>query len=264
MSIDWIAVANARRQAHSAVQWVTRAARSNLAAAADDSHSSLEWDEARYALYCQALAGGLRIGLNVSAFELVAAGDGDTFALAGAADADAGAWVDALLTRHGLKRASAVTLPYEIERASFAQVDAAALAQLSRWFSAAAGALQALRGKLAALHPGPGPVRVWPHHFDIAMLVALEAGDAEYARSIGVGLSPGDGHYAQPYAYVSPWPLLDAATLPPAPRGGHWHTRDFVAAVASADELLALGEPDTVLAPFFAEAFELAQTCLQR
>lgn len=255
MGTDWTAFGEARAQAHWAAQWLARAARANLPPAPDDSHSSLAWDEARYAVLSQPLPGGVRIGLNISAFELFVAGTDERFALRGAADADAGAWLDALLVKRGLKRANAATLPYEVERVSYLNVDSAEMARLSRWFSAAAVALEALRGRLYAVHPGPGPVRLWPHHFDIATLVALEEGDAEFARSIGVGLSPGDVHYAQPYAYASPWPRPDAAALGEPPRGGHWHTQDFVAAVATADELAPLGEPDLALAAFFPEAY---------
>jgi hypothetical protein len=262
MAIDWSAVAEARKQAHWAAQWPSRAARANLPAVQDDSHSSLAWDEKHYVVTCQPLAGGLRVGLDISGLRLVSTADKEVFPLAGAADSDAGAWVDALLVRNGLKRATAAKVPYEIERVSYTNVDSAALAQLSRWFSAASAALEALRAKNAALRPGPSPVRLWPHHFDIATLVALEEGDDEYTRSIGVGLSPGDGYYAQPYAYVSPWPKLDPAKLPPPPAGGHWHTKDFVALVASADELAGLGDPDEALARFMDHAFEVVHGSL--
>ena len=57
----------------------------------------------------------------------------------------------------------------------------------------------------------------WPHHFDIATLVKLEDGQPANARSIGVGVSPGDEYYAQPYVYVSPWPRFDAGKLPDLP-----------------------------------------------
>lgn len=266
MAIDWPAVANARLQAHCALQWPARAARANLPEVADDSHASLTWDESLRAPMSAPLPGGLRVGLRISTLELISTrGAGtDVFALAGKTDADASAWIDSALREGGLEPAGMITLPYEVERASYAAVDEAACAELSGWFAAASAALEALRSQLVDLQPGAGPVYLWPHHFDIATLVRLEKGDPEFARSVGVGLSPGDGHYAQPYAYVSPWPSPDAATLPPAPRGGHWHTQDFVAAVATADELLAVGEKRAALLAFAQEAFGVVQGVLNR
>ena len=76
------------------------------------------------------------------------------------------------------------------------------LAALSRWYGAAAEVLEAVRAKHGDLKPGPGPVRCWPHHFDIAVLVRLEEGAAESVRSIGVGCAPGDENYPEPYFYV--------------------------------------------------------------
>ena len=77
----------------------------------------------------------------------------------------------------------------------------------------------------------------------IAALLALEKGPAEKARSIGIGVSPGDGYYAQPYLYVSPYPRPDTDNLPALPPGGRWHTKDFFGAVATGIDLLALADP---------------------
>ena len=50
--------------------------------------------------------------------------------------------------------------------------------------------------------------------------------------------SPGDEHYAEPYFYVSPYPYPDLAALQPLPKFGHWHTRDFTAAIAPASRIM--------------------------
>ena len=93
------------------------------------------------------------------------------------------------------------------------------------------------------------------------MLVSLdEAGES--ARSIGVGLSPGDETYAQPYFYVSPWPAPKNPKLPALPPGGHWHTKDFFAAVATADELLAQEDPRAALIAVIDAAFEAGRRWL--
>jgi hypothetical protein len=117
------------------------------------------------------------------------------------------------------------------------------LAALSRWFGAAADVLEAVRDKYGSIKPGPGPARCWPHHFDIAVLVELGEGVGAAARSIGVGFSPGDEYYEEPYFYVSPYPAPRNPALPALPPGGHWHTKDFLGAVATAREFVALPDP---------------------
>jgi len=55
--------------------------------------------------------------------------------------------------------------------------------------------------------------------------------------------SPGDEYYDEPYFYVSDYPEPDPAALPSLPTLGHWHLRDFVAAVATAHKIVGGQEP---------------------
>jgi hypothetical protein len=259
-------LAAARALAHRAVQWPARAARANLPAAPDDSHSSLSWDAERAALLTQPMAGGARVGLRVALLELIVIkGErAEALELAGKPDADIGAWLDGKLAAEGLKPASSVALPYELPPGLFARAanEAPRLAALNGWFAAAAEVLEALRAKTQKrFKPGPGPVRCWPHHFDIAVLVQLEAGDPERARSIGAGVSPGDDYYAQPYLYLSPYPRPNTGNLPTLPPGGRWHTKDFFGAIATGTDLLALPDPRKGLDAIVDAAFE---ECLRR
>lgn len=255
MAVSWsmlrnhapTALAAARLLAHRAAQWPARAARANLPPAADDSHTSLSWDADMAALLSQPLGGGARVGLRVAVHELVftTASRCDALALAGKPEAEVGNWLDGKLAGEGLKPVSGTKLPYEMPPPLFARAadEASRFPAIALWFAAAAEVLEALRQKYRRFKPGPGPVRCWPHHFDIAILVALEKGDAESARSIGIGVSPGDNYYAQPYLYVSPYPRPDTANLPTLPPGGRWHTKDFFGAVATGTDLLALPDP---------------------
>ena len=84
-------------------------------------------------------------------------------------------------------------------------------------------------------------MQCWPHHFDIATVVAFDPPGAGNPRSIVIGVSPGDHYYPQPYVYVSPYPLPKGATLPPLALG-HWHTEGFVGAVAIAESIVALDD----------------------
>jgi hypothetical protein len=253
-------LAAARALAHRAVQWPARAARANLEAAPDDSHTSLAWDAERAALLTPPAKNGVRVGLRVAVLELLVVQGERTegFDLGGKSDAEVGSWLDGKLAAAGLKPASKVTLPYDMPPGLFARAanEAPRLAALAGWFAAAAEMLEGLRAKTKRFTPGPSPVRCWPHHFDIAVLVSLEYGEAESARSIGVGVSPGDDYYAQPYLYLSPYPKPNVDNLPPLPPGGRWHSKDFFAAVATGTDLLALPDPRKGLDAIVDAAFE--------
>ena len=243
----------ARYLAHFAVQWATKAARANLAAATDDSHSSLAWDERIGALVSQPLPtrdGALTVGVRIDGLRLIASVDGNApneFALGAQTDSAAGAWVESVLRASGLAPASTVSLPYTIASHPVAsggvydvRSEADALEELARWFRAAGAALEDVRAALAGRTPGPTPVLCWPHHFDIATVVRLEDGDSAQARAVGIGVSPGDEFYSQPYAYISPSPPPPAMDLPSLPQPGRWHTRGFVGVVVTGEEILRL------------------------
>ncbi|MDJ0851848.1 MAG: hypothetical protein QNK04_26005 [Myxococcota bacterium] len=116
------------------------------------------------------------------------------------------------------------------------------LEALARWYENAHRSFEAL----AARTPGASAVRCWPHHFDLATLVTLETdAKGEATRTVGVGLSPGDDSYAEPYWYVSPWPYPKetASTLPPLPHGATWHSDGFTSAIWTATQHVGSG-PD--------------------
>jgi hypothetical protein len=169
------------------------------------------------------------------------------------------------LAQHGLKPASAISVTYDLpDEVSDLRVfeDVDGLAALAEWFHLAATSLEAFARTNADLDPGPSPVRCWPHHFDIATYVSLEAGDAEEARGIGVGMSPGDGSYDQPYFYVNPWPHLDAGAVPGAVTPGHWHTEGFVGLIATGTEILSLEDSRAATKTFLQMSFETGRSAL--
>jgi len=121
--------------------------------------------------------------------------------------------------------------------APFTFRDLAAPAELARYFANADRLFRSLQDR----NPGASAVRCWPHHFDIATLIALDpaGGDPETARSIGVGLSPGDGGRPEPYLYVLPWPKPDGEL--PALDGGAWNTDGWTGAVMEAADFTGAG-----------------------
>jgi hypothetical protein len=247
----------ARALAHRGAQWPSRAARANLDPVADDSHSALTWHPAKSAFLCEPLKGGIQVGLRVAVHELVFKQGQhiEAFSLVTNTDAEVAAWLDANLAAAKLKPVTGVKLPYEMPSLSFARAidEGPRLAALAGWFAAGAEVLDELRHKYKRYQPGPS--RCWPHHFDLAMVVDLEPEKTKDARAIGIGLSPGDDYYAQPYFYLSPYPKPDTANLPELPPGGRWHTREFFGAVATAVDLLALEDPRGALYQVLEAAF---------
>lgn len=269
------ALAKARNLAHHAVQWPTKAARANLIAVPDDSHSSLEWDSERAALFSRPLptgGGDVRVGLRLAGLAVIilrGAAVLDTFELAGRRDSMVGVWLDSALRALGLKPATSVTLPYTIPSNAVARGSPYSFSgelesfdELARWFGAAAEVLGDFKTTIASAYPNTSPIVCWPHHFDIAMVVSFDADTAQPARSIGIGVSPGDGFYDQPYVYISPSPQLNIAQLPDLPPPGHWHTQGFVGAVATGESILALEERGPGLLAFINAAFEIGRARL--
>lgn len=256
-AVDPKALVEARLQAHHAAQWLARAARANLAPQPDDRHTNLGWDQERDALISQPLArsdaGPMCFGLRVAPLTLlITIGDEllDELALDGKRDAEAGAWIDQHADASGLRAPSTAILPYVIPNhpvaagGKYASASHAnAFATLARWFAFADDVLQETRGRIAQMGTAASSVRCWPHHFDIATSLRLKDGDVETALSVGIGMSLGDEYYAQPYFYVSPWPRPQGGALPDPPIPGHWHTKDFIAAIATGDGLLARDDP---------------------
>jgi len=279
MPFDWskmgrtppTALVGTRNLVHHAAQWVTKAARANLKAAADDSHSSFIWDASHAALLSRPLpakGGEVRVGVRIARLELIVISGGnvlDAFQFDGKTDAAAGAWIDSKMHALGLKPAGGVALSYSLpdhptggkphELAMLGRE----LGDLSRWFAGPADVLEQFRRTLIRLHPEP--LLCWPHHFDIATLVPLEESKEESARAIGVGASPGDEFYAQPYFYVSPSPRFDGA-LPELPPPGRWHTGGFFGAVATGEDILALKDRGPALLAFITAAFEICRARL--
>lgn len=97
---------------------------------------------------------------------------------------------------------------------------------------------------IVAEYKEASPVHIWPHHFDIATLITLsdnhsqaEHGNEGGEMTIGVGMSPGDKSYDEPYWYVTPWPYPDTTNLPQLDGEGFWHTQHWVGAVLKASQL---------------------------
>jgi hypothetical protein len=249
-----VALADARVELHWAAQVMAAVGRALIRAVSDDSHTSLEWLPSTRLLAGKATPRQLRIGLRPADLTLVvvdgAGAVGHELPLAGRKLDEALAWAS---DRMG--GAVMGPPPYEMPEhavargGAFRGDDPAACAELARWYATADRCLR--EGAFLQLETGPdhdqpaSPVRCWPHHFDIATLITLPPiapGGGGGARSIGVGLSPGDGSYAQPYFYVTPWPYPTDPPLAQLPGGGIWHQTGWFGAVLTGAALCTGGE----------------------
>jgi hypothetical protein len=247
-----VALADARVELHWAAQVIAAVARALIRAVPDDSHTSLEWLPSTRLLAGKTTPRQLRIGLRPTDLTLVvvdgAGAVGHELPLAGRKLDEALAWAS---DRMG--GAALGPPPYEMPEHAVAHGgvfrgdDLAACAELGRWYASADRCLRAGAFLQQEVKPDDiqqaSPVRCWPHHFDIATLITLPplASGGGGARSIGVGLSPGDGSYAQPYFYVTPWPYPKDPPLPPLPGGGVWHQTGWFGAVLTGAAVCAGG-----------------------
>jgi len=244
--VDRTQLNEARRQAHYAVQWLARAARAFVSPRPDDSHTNLSWIDAFDGFTTQRLKDDLGLGLRIADLTLVLMGDGtvrgQSYPLNERSDMNARNWLGEQLGAKGLD-ASALDAPppYKIPThaiANGAAYDATrpahALAELAAWFANAHHSLEGIRRQVIGRKLAASPVRCWPHHFDLDSLISLGED-----RTTGMGFSPGDDYYDEPYFYVSIYPEPKGMTLPEMPPIGHTHTHEFLAAIALASKIVA-------------------------
>ncbi len=228
---------DARLQLHHAAQIASAVGRNLAPKKDDDSHTNLGWLVDRGALASHR-GEGVQAALSLEDPRLLLLAGDETlaeFALLGKTVDNGYDWLRTSLAAH-LGRpieGDLKSLHYEIPAhpvGAGQPFSSGPYEELGGWFSNADTALK----QVLQANPQASDVRCWPHHFDLATLINLGDG-----KSVGVGLSPGDGSYAEPYWYVSPWPYPVESDLPALPHSGRWHTQGFTAAVLTGSQLVA-------------------------
>lgn len=246
----------ARRDTYFAAQVPSALGATLLAAPADSSHTCLHWEAGHGALVGQPVQ-GVRAGLDLAGLRwLLLRGEQviATQRARGLTLANGLSWLRHAASEAGLPDRDLKPDGYQLPADALA-TGALGISQepdrvaLAGWFHDADLLLEQVR----AAHPAAGPVRVWPHHFDIATLLDLGQGQGQGQdeigpRSVGVGMSPGDQAIPQPYFYVSPWPVPARRQGPDLPRG-RWHTQGWFGALLKAQEV-PLSDTETALSSF--------------
>jgi hypothetical protein len=116
---------------------------------------------------------------------------------------------------------------------------------------------------IVAKTPDAMPIHIWPHHFDMAILIDVPGKRDGAPMTIGVGLSPGDDSYPEPYWYVSPYPYPSIHHLPPLDGNGSWHTQQWVGAVLIASQLPEGTTQNQQIQTFLGGAIQASQALLQ-
>jgi hypothetical protein len=232
----------ARITLHWASQLVAAVGNSLLPSYADDSQSNLGWMTRHHALVGHVVPGivPFRIALSLPEFRLLVL-DASDRAVAGLGLKDqsldgALTWLSEQIervTKSKLKKPLVrreLDLPdHEVGQGkAFQAPPQAELDCLAFWYRAA----DELLGEVQQSQPEASSVRCWPHHFDVATLMTVEVGsDGSASKTIGIGMSPGDSSYPEPYFYVTPWPYPENASVPAMRVGGHWHREGWFGAV---------------------------------
>lgn len=266
-SVPPTGLTDARLQLHHAAQIAVSAAISYVAARPDDSHTALTWIGTLRALATEPITAThrFRIALRMEDLTLHVLDEKRvqtrSFALPGHTVAEATVWLREVLAQAALdprrftERKHYTIPPHPVAAgAVFSLAGGAEFRELADYWSNAAGVL----ASIAQATDGAGPVRTWPHHFDIATLISLPGG----GRTIGVGQSPGDDSYAQPYWYVGPNPYPPVAGLPPLAGSGHWHTQGWVGAALPASDYVSATDQRSQVAAFIDSAVAACWTLL--
>ena len=252
--MNWIELKNfskellseARKQLHQAVQLPAIAGRCLNPKDPGDNFAALTWDINNNLLTSQQFEESeFRTALDMSAFKLVIINEKNEptnfLNLNSKTYNEAFNWLSESLKQLGFDANKlSKSLPYQIPEyptatgAPFKYNSPEAFNKLENYFVNAAFILE----KISKGKKDISEIRCWPHHFDIAALITVESNpDSEKSKSIGVGLSPGDESYSEPYFYISPWPYPENKDDLPKLNYGHWYKQGWFGGILTASEI---------------------------
>ena len=276
-SVSSAKLSSAHHQPHELSQWLARFGRGYLNPAPDDSHTNLEWRRDRSIMVTGSAETNGRLvafGLDPAKLSLLALVDGQVAEEAemhGCTDKEAGNWVREQLGKLSFDPAALdAPLPYALppspqqDGVAYDQKsNSEALAEISRLYENADLLLRDVVKANSQIKPGPSPVRIWPHHFDMATLISLESGDFETARAVGIGLAIPDDINREFYFYNYPWPRDERENLPALAPDTPYVFDGKVGAVQALSKIVGAKDQETAARQFMTETVSLFVGLLQ-
>ncbi len=235
-------IVQAREQCHQAIQNVAAVGRSFLPNSKEDENANLEWDSKLQRLVGRWVETGditFRSSLSIAEMTVYLVNRNyetiSSISIHKKKQTDVMVWLERQLGELGFEFSKInLSYPYKIPEYATAKgqpfhvTNMVACRELSRLYNNTSFLIQ----KHTVKEENHTPVKCWPHHFDIAgQIVLLDTGDPATSRSIGIGMSPGDKYYHEPYFYVSPWPYPTKELPDISKTSGHWHDKDWIGAV---------------------------------
>ena len=172
-------------------------------------------------------------------------------ALDGQPAASVAAWLDEVLASRGDGGSAMSGGQPETERA-FPAYTAAQARALQDAFASVTAALETFR---AGIREETSPIQLWPHHFDLSMIwlpgpkvPGQDPDDEEYAdKQMNFGFTLGDTGIAEPYFYVTAYPLPEALPATKLPPRTVWQSEGFDGAVLRYADLAVQEDPAAYL-----------------
>jgi len=260
-----------KNQIHTAIQLISIPPRSYLPQSDGDIYASLIWDARSKSLHSQHFGNlkNIQTSINIKKFELEILVEEIVF---DAIDMDNRTyeylydWLKNKLVRLQLDPSQLSTkLPYilqEIEispESKLINYDSASLQEFAKFYQNAY--LSFVRFQNENLEK-KYKILVWPHHFDMALNIPL---DPSGENQIGIGLSPGDQYYPEPYFYVLlPTGNYAEKTKSVTPIVGSWHTKKWNGLVLLASEFILETEhlQERIIVDFLKNAYDISKKVL--
>ncbi len=223
-----------RQQLHQASQIVAAVGRTYKPKVKDDHFANFRWNSDREMLQGHTIEArenfSVALEIKTLSIHLLTASNNPlaTFELNGKTQKQSLVWLEEQMVKLGLDgNLLTIKLPYEIptyptaKRKDYKVENPDYFEEISNYFSNT----NLVLNRIIEGDTNASEISCWPHHFDIATLITLnDTGDSATSTSIGVGMSPGDGGYNEPYFYLTPWPYPKVADLPEIQGPGKWHT----------------------------------------
>ncbi|MBT5271618.1 MAG: hypothetical protein HOL70_19450, partial [Candidatus Marinimicrobia bacterium] len=213
----------ARAQLHQAAQLLAAAGISYLEARPDDSHTAMLWSPETNQFMSQAFGEDLsfQITLNPTNLSLSIIESGVSIQkldLNGSSLKQVSEKLQSTLESLGLpENVFTMEKHYDLPdypdnwETAFDTSDIDAFQVIASSYINAYSSLQ----EMASTDSQASDLLIWPHHFDLAYLITRAQDEqGNLSKSVGVGISPGDGSYTAPYYYVTAWPAPSVDQIP--------------------------------------------------